>query len=56
MPKHPLRYRYIRLWYTRHRPMLRQHGGFFTAHLGDGVMVLGYAGRLTGLVRPDPQL
>ncbi|GAB3303624.1 hypothetical protein [Hymenobacter tenuis] len=49
--KHPMQYRYIRMWYRRRRPLLRKRGGFCFCHLGGGVVVLGYAGKLTGVSR-----
>lgn len=49
--KPPLRYRYIRLWYRRRRPVLVRAGGFALCHIAAGVVVTAVGGRLVGVNR-----
>jgi hypothetical protein len=49
--KHPLRYRFLRLWYTRYRPLLRRRGGVSLCCIGGRVVVLARGSRLVSVVR-----
>ncbi|NVO33219.1 hypothetical protein [Hymenobacter lapidiphilus] len=49
--KHPLWYRYIRLWHKRHGAALRRAGGYSVCLLGGGVLVVAVGGRLVRVMR-----